>query len=1056
MIDPRDSIVDWNLKIILESNEGQHIYLNPEPTYAGSHEGEWQFITAPPLPNGISFFRNQSGQIYGFIEVEGVDADGWAHYVTHDIIINVPPQKPEIYFIPLSSTSINLFITQSQADGYYIYYDTNPGVPYNGTGLDEGDSPIFVEGSSIIELNGLSPCTKYYFSVVAVNSIGQSDYSDEKEILVFNNGGFDMPLYFTENISISSDAHFPNDIYIDGVFTIENGSHINFDNMNAFLTENSKIIIKPGGKLTLNRSTLTGVCGQTWHGIEVWGDNSVAQLPDLEGNFTQGYLDLKNGALVENTTHGIELWHPGYWGTTGGIIKAKNTTFRNNGKPIHALNYNNFNYFATFRDCTFEITADYHGETTFYRHVDLASVKGVRFEGCDFSLSGSATNISPWNSAIMATNANFNALAICTSGSVPCSAWDFNIFDGFYRAISASNDGSVNTFTVSRAEFTNNTIGVYASGVNNFNVLFSEFYIGENSADTDDCVGRDRWASGFGISTTSGNGFAIEENRFYKAAGAPPGTYTGIRVAETNGTDEIYNNQFDSLSYGIYAEGKNWEENNFRTGLSILCNDFTGSYRDIVVEKNETEGGIQSSQGSATRPAGNLFSTGGVDYHIYNNGNYPILYFYDQTVNRAEPTEIYQVGPIPVADTNIHNYCPSHYGGGSGGAIETIVLSDAEKLVVEQEYLTEMNNYNNLKTLYENLQDGGDTEGLKTDVETAWPDDTWELRAELLGKSPHLSTEVLKAAADKTEVLPESMIFEIMAANPDELRKEELIKYLEDKENPLPQYMIDILRQVAYGTTYKTALQNQMAAHNRLKARAANDMIRSILNEDDLDYNLLRSWLDNLGGLKADRQIIETYLAEGNVTDASELAEIIPDLYPLSGYDLDEYAWYMEMLDLRIDLLQQGRSYDELTGGEVVQLESLAQNSHGTAGAQARAILEQGYGHHFCDCLNITDNQGFKSTAINPALFNQASGVSCTADPNPASAWTVFDYTMPETAGKGTIRISDATGIAVKVVEVVGTKGQYVWDTREVKPGVFFYTFMVNGTGKASKLVITK
>ncbi len=89
----------------------------------------------------------------------------------------------------------------------------------------------------------------------------------------------------------------------------------------------------------------------------------------------------------------------------------------------------------------------------------------------------------------------------------------------------------------------------------------------------------------------------------------------------------------------------------------------------------------------------------------------------------------------------------------------------------------------------------------------------WELRAELLGKSPHLSKEVLMTAADKTDVLPESVLFEILSANPDELKKEELIKYLEDKENPLPSYMIDILRQLANGSTYKTVLLSEISKH---------------------------------------------------------------------------------------------------------------------------------------------------------------------------------------------------------------------------------------------------
>ena len=53
-------------------------------------------------------------------------------------------------------------------------------------------------------------------------------------------------------------------------------------------------------------------------------------------------------------------------------------------------------------------------------------------------------------------------------------------------------------------------------------------------------------------------------------------------------------------------------------------------------------------------------------------------------------------------------------------------------------------------------------------------------------------------------------------------------------------------------------------------------------------------------------------------------------------------------------------------------------------------------------------------------------------------------------------KITDATGRIIKTVEVTGTQGQYVWDTREVKPGVYFYSFVVNGSGTTSKLVITK
>lgn len=1059
--DPQDPdyMTSWNMTMKIFSNEGEYEYVNIDQTCCSSY-ADWYF-TAPNLPTNLSFFRNEDGQVFGECIISGYDNDGYYHEVDFSFGINKEPETPTIYILPVDENSIKLYVLGFGCKSFQIFYDTDPGEPYNGIGLLQGNSPIIFENSTIIQLDGLEECTEYFFAVKAFNDLGVSDFSDEKSIVVFDVPN-SLPInYNFGDISISDDFYLDDNQYFMGNLIIESGATLELNGGIMYFEENSKIIIEPGGKLTLDGATCTGVCGQTWQGIEVWGNYSQHQYT-INGQNAQGQLILMNDAVIENAVSAVELWKPNDYTKTGGIVQATDAVFRNNTKSIHAISYTNFSPFipgretdnlSYFNNCVFELDGDYIPGHTFYKHADLDRVKGIKFRGCDFTVTP-VEGVSYWNSAIASYSAGFGVEAICTSNTIPCSEYDKCTFTGFNSAIHATRTYSnTYSFNVNRAVFTDNIYGVQVENVNNFSVLFSDFFIGHNAIDEDECEGTDLTAAGYGISSSNSTGFAIEENYFTKATGAPAGYYTGIRVAETNATDEIYLNQFYNLSYGIYAEGKNWWLSQYSEGLSLLCNDFTGSYRDIVVEKNPAlQGGIQSSQGSAVRPAGNDFINNTGDYKIYNNGNYPILYYYDVNSGPANPNPSYEVGPIR---TYNGNNCQSHYGGG-GGAIENIVLTDTEKLSVEQEYLTALNDYNNVKNLYDNLQDGGDTEGLKAEVETAWPDDTWELRAVLLGKSPHLSTEVLKAAADKTEVLPESILFEILAANPDELRKEELIKYLEDKENPLPQYMINILRQVAYGTTYKTALQNQMSENTRLKTRASNDMLRSILNEEETDYGILRNWLDNLGGLKADLQIIETYLAEGNLDDAVVLAGMIPQLYNISDYDLVELDWYMEILDLKVNLLQQGRKYDELTGGEVAQLETMAKNSHGTAGAQARAILEQGYGHHFCDCLNNTDNQGFKSTAVNLALLNQALGVSCTADPNPASEWAAFDYTLPKTAGKGEIKISDATGRVVKVVEVVGTQGQYVWDTREVKPGVYFYTFVTNGIVTSSKLVITK
>jgi len=385
------------------------------------------------------------------------------------------------------------------------------------------------------------------------------------------------------------------------------------------------------------------------------------------------------------------------------------------------------------------------------------------------------------------------------------------------------------------------------------------------------------------------------------------------------------------------------------------------------------------------------------------------------------------------------------------------VLTTSEKQEAEMEFAVNLSNYNNVKTLYDNLKDGGNTDAVIADIENAWPTDMWELRAQLLGKSPHLSMEVLKTAADKTDVLPESIIFEVMAANPDELKKEELIRYLEDKADPLPGYMINILRHVAQGTTYKTVLEQHMAHYNQVKTRAAYDIVRSLLNDTISDPEQLRNWLDNVGGRRADEQIIASFIAENNFTDALALANMMPVLYNYTGYELSEHNFYMDMLNLQIQLSQEGRTVYDLYSNEVSNLEAIAENSTGTAGAQAKGILEFVYGYHYCDCLNVSDSAGFKSSGIiNPKDFAKAYGLEITTEPNPASEWVAFNYTLPYDKSEGTIWVVDTKGSFVTSFKVTGMQGQKVWDTRKLNSGVYFYTLSVGEFTQSGKIVISK
>ncbi len=871
------------------------------------------------------------------------------------------------------------------------------------------------------------------FSLTNIRNFVKENDSLTDPYIVLSNQLIDFDTRLYRNIIIESGA----------ILTIKN---------NVYMPKSSKIIVKPGGKLIVDGGKISSFYNNLWQGIQVWGNKNEHQF-DIGGVCHQGKVELKNGAIIENARIGVDLWKPNDWNSTGGILVAEDAVFRNNVKSVHALYYKNFNpanssvemnNLTRMKNCTFEITEDYLGVESFFKHVDLAHVKGVKFEGCDFSLAENAPNVSEWNQAIAAYGASFSVQAFCTSGTTPCPEEALNkcTFTGFYHAVNALGDmKKKSSFDIRNSIFNNNAYGVRMSKTHQTVNLFNQYKIGT------------KWDCGAGIHNHLSTGFVIEENDFRQFDENVPGKYFGIITLKSQSINDIYKNNFFKMSYGNYADGKNYIGNNMYKGLTYTCNTNAENYADFYVGGLLYPSIIQIQQGNINYAAGNTFSANG-RWHFYNGGVGIINYYYDENTPEQIPDDnkIYNVASIGI---NVSNNCPSHYGGNSN---VRFVLTPEELQQAENDFNNHYSDYLNVKTLYNSYMDGGNTEGEIMDIETAQPSDAWVLRDKLLGHSPHLSMEVLKKAADRTEVLNETALFDILAANPDELKKDTLISYLRNKEQPLPEYMIAILRQIAEGTTYKTVLQQQMAKHVHNYTESAYAIIRSHIHSESGDPAQVRYWLGKLKGIAYDREIITSYISEGNFTDAITLANMLPELYQMDDKQLKSHGRYMELLTLYQTLHQENRNVFQLNDNELALVDDLA-TYEDAAGTLAKNIKEGAYGSKiFLACPETPEGDAdIKSYSnVNMQQFNVAKGLSIDVRPNPAKNWAIFYYTLPEYENDGTLTIQDINGNTVKVFHLNNKIGQALLHTEEMQNGTYLYTITVGGMTQSGKFVVRK
>lgn len=99
----------------------------------------------------------------------------------------------------------------------------------------------------------------------------------------------------------------------------------------------------------------------------------------------------------------------------------------------------------------------------------------------------------------------------------------------------------------------------------------------------------------------------------------------------------------------------------------------------------------------------------------------------------------------------------------------------------------------------------------------------------------------------------------------------------------------------------------------------------------------------------------------------------------------------------------------------------------------------------------IMENEGQNYTMV-----SRRPVAEITVVPNPAKDWAAFDYTLPNDDSQGVIRISDAAGKEITSIPISGKQGQQIWDTRMLKPGVYYYKLNAAGFSRHGKIVINK
>jgi len=143
---------------------------------------EWMFGDGSTAFGSTASHTFSSPGSYG-VTLKVTDAQGATAHETVIItvtepVISIAPQATE------RSVSFTWSPNLENVDGYRIYYKNgSSGPPYDGTGADEGSSPVATGNVTSFTLHGLSTTATYYFTITAYIGSVESDYAQEVMLL---------------------------------------------------------------------------------------------------------------------------------------------------------------------------------------------------------------------------------------------------------------------------------------------------------------------------------------------------------------------------------------------------------------------------------------------------------------------------------------------------------------------------------------------------------------------------------------------------------------------------------------------------------------------------------------------------------------------------------------------------------------------------------------------------------------------------------------------------------------------------------------------------------
>ena len=930
--------------------------------------------------------------------------------------------------------------------------------------VNMGNCTVGLQEGAACSDNLMSGPTSHHISRLQTGIMHRSCVLINQRNTRYNDWG--MPIrdhvtgYSTIPFIVSTDQTWDFSMKFYQDLVIEDGATLTVQCELQFVPQ-AKIIVKQGGKLILDGGKLTNerYYRDYWQGIFVEGD------PAGQYSYNNlGRVLFKNHGIIENARTGVRnfgLTANGQtdWSKTGGVIQSYgNVTFLNNRKDVEFLAYQNYNSngqprkdFSYFKNTNFITNDDRITTAPMDDAITMYKCNSPKVHGCRFE-DQRTTLAEPWDHRrgiyMIKSTLRLDEHCQTSNCNTPIRSEFKNLNHGIYSIDDAS---ALYNTEIKNADFISCWNGAYLLNAsktditnNNFEVTPYQFPAPTPIIERPTGLYLHHQTDAYRV---EGNNFYHDPNSTGPSSG-PDQSYGIVVATQTGNNERIYRNTFTHLTVGTESLGQNrFDAGTFHTGVQFRCNDYNTSSADIYV----ADGGYTSNymgicQDQGYQPDDPTLNTFEVSphYNILNEEDF-FAYRYDNNDPAQFPTNA--VSQAPPVTVSLEVAPQGLFGCDDFTALqsENVLLSKIQ------------NTYNGMMQKDAELAallDGGDTEGLKADVVLTTNSDAWQKYMDLMSKAGYVSETVLKEVSAKETGFTDAMIRDILVANPHAAKSKEVEQKLDERSNPLPEYMKDQIKGGKSQTSSKELLQMQKDGYKRQHDQAVASLYRTLLQDEDPMSKVptLVSVLSGTGDIRFDYDLVELYDATDQAQLADALLGVMDVNHDLDGKQQAAYDRYVSYRAMIKDWEANGKDLMALDASDIAILESYIDNFDRTSG-KAMGLLELN------GALNIVrpvvePNVGVSRLAAPQDEDIDAEGL-LEVFPNPAKEFFTLRYRVDRAFRNAQAVIIDVSGKVVHRITIVSQEDELIV-SKSLPSGTYHIKLLVNNEPYRSISLIIK